>query len=209
MYQSGLPVRRSSNRESSVPHSLRVMTRSVLSSLRGTFSVSERIHSASASSMPCFANVSFIIADSLESFVSVTKSFSGESGSLSISTTFSKASMAHSIIFSSGSRVVRRCSRYPGALSGNTSGDWVRASSRKTSYETPATTGRSSSLITKRMKKSRTSYPVTRYLPISHPTTAKTRMDTVSTRKMNVVPQRSCMREQPLIFSTVSGSMFS
>ena len=111
MYQSGLPVRRSSKRETIFSHSARVTMRSSESPLRGMFSVRLRIHSASEASMPCFSKASVIISLRRESLVSVMKIFSGESGSASISSTFSNARTAHSIMPSSGSLVVSFCKR--------------------------------------------------------------------------------------------------
>ena len=70
--------------------------------------------------MPRFSKRDFIISKSLLSLVSVTKERSGEFGSSSISFAFLNAAMAHSIMGSSGSRVVSFCSRYPGALRGST-----------------------------------------------------------------------------------------
>ena len=45
--------------------------------------------------------------------------------------------------------------------------------------------------------------------PIAQLTSAKSRMETMSTKKMNVVPQRSCMREHFFTFSTVRGMPIS
>ena len=174
-------------------------------------SVRLKIHSASDSSISFSANVLVIISRSLESLVSVAKIFSGESGFSSMSSVFSNAMIAHSIISLLGSRVVSFCSRYPGALNGNKTGDWNRASIFKISYESPAITGNVQSLIKNKIALSAVVLPV--LIPatpmISQPTSANTRMEIMRTTKINVVPQRSCRREHFFTFSTVRSLPYS
>ena len=74
------------------------------------------IHSASSSSTSYLAKRFLVASSKSLIFPTVAKERSGMVGSASISNTILNAAMAHSIISSDGSRVVKRCKSKPGAL---------------------------------------------------------------------------------------------
>ena len=131
---------------------------------------------------------------------------SGTLSSESIRSTRRNASMAHSIMPSSGSRVVKNCNSIPGALKIVMIFPSVFESARRISYETPATSGKSSSLKQKRSAASIFLLPTYSHPPTNEFASENTRMLTSITRNKKVVPHLSCRREQPRTFSTLSSS---
>ena len=209
IYHSGLPESLSSTMAAIFLLSAGVTMRSAPSSLRFMPSTIEYIHSASLSSIAFSANFFFVSASFCESMPLVINSVSGISGSASISSTLLKAAIATSAILSSGSRVVNTFwIKKPGALKMSMNLLSNFATNLRTSYETPAITGRSTTSIPSFAKNSSTPFSM-RCTPIAQLTSEIMSILMMRTMNKKEVPQRACRREHFMTFSTVRGIPFS